>query len=178
LDIGVKTLMFPMIDTAAQARAAVSWTRYPPEGKRGISSVVRASNYGRDTGYVGRTSTEICVIVQAETPLALENIEEIAAVEGIDAIFIGPGDLAASMGYLGQTNAEPVQRAIGEAITRINNAGKGSGVLAYGHAATTRAIGQGAGFVAVGADTWILARETSALVESCRSGFPARKPKP
>ncbi|WP_416409208.1 HpcH/HpaI aldolase family protein [Agrobacterium rosae] len=178
LDIGVKTLMFPMIDTAAQARAAVSWTRYPPGGKRGISSVVRASNYGRDTSYVGRTSTEICVIVQAETPLALENIDEIAAVAGIDAIFIGPGDLAASMGYIGQTNVEPVQRAIGEAITRINNAGKGSGVLAYGHAAATRAIGQGAGFVAVGADTWILARETSALVESCRSGFPAREPEP
>jgi 4-hydroxy-2-oxoheptanedioate aldolase len=170
LDIGAKTLMFPMIDTPEQARAVVAWTRYPPHGQRGISGVVRASGYGRDAGYVARAAAETCVIVQAETPLALSNIEAIAAVEGVDAIFIGPGDLAAAMGYVGQMNAAPVQQAIADAISRINRSGKSAGVLAYGQPAAANAISQGACFVAVGADTWILARETTTLVRSCRPG--------
>jgi 4-hydroxy-2-oxoheptanedioate aldolase len=168
LDIGVKTLMFPMIDTPEQAREVVSWTRYPPHGMRGISGVIRATGYGRDTGYVARTLQETCVIVQAETPLALDNIEAIAAVEGVDAIFIGPGDLAASLGFVGQMNAPQVQDRIADAIARINATGKSSGVLAYGPQASARALSQGAGFVAVGADTWLLARETTALVNMCR----------
>ncbi|HCL67830.1 MAG TPA: hypothetical protein DIC56_23950 [Rhizobium sp.] len=168
LDIGIKTLMFPMIDTPEQAREVVSWTRYPPHGTRGISGVVRATGYGRDTGYLARTLKETCVIVQAETPLALENIEAIAAIDGIDAIFIGPGDLAASLGFVGHMNAPEVQDRIADALTRINATGKGSGVLAYGSSACARALGQGAGFVAIGADTWLLARETTELVNSCR----------
>lgn len=164
LDIGVKTLMFPMIDTPEQARAAVSWTRYPPLGVRGISAVVRATNYGRTAQSYLEAQDDICVIVQAETPAALANIEAIAAVEGVDAIFIGPGDLAASMGYAGRPTAEPVQQAINDALRRITAAGCGAGVLSYGVEPAMEAFGQGAAFVAVGADTWLLARESSALV--------------
>jgi 4-hydroxy-2-oxoheptanedioate aldolase len=164
LDVGVKTLMFPMIDTPEQARAAVSWTRYPPHGVRGISAVVRATDYGRSAQAYLEAQDDICVIVQAETPTALANIETIAAVQGVDAIFIGPGDLAASMGFAGRPSAEPVQQAINDALRRITAAGCAAGVLSYGVEPALAAFDQGAGFVAIGADTWLLARESSALV--------------
>ncbi|MBE2278100.1 MAG: hypothetical protein IAE87_17600 [Rhodobacteraceae bacterium] len=168
LDIGVQSIMFPMIDTAEQAAAVVAWTRYPPHGSRGYSGVMRGNDYGRDTGYRDEVQTQTCVIVQAETPLALRNIEAIAAVPGVDAIFIGPGDLAAAMGHAGAPWAAPVRGAITDGLQRITAAGCHAGVLAYGAAAAAEARAQGAGFIAVGADTWLLARETTALVASCR----------
>lgn len=164
LDIGVPSIMFPMIDTAEQAAAVVAWTRYPPDGVRGISGVIRANDYGRDSGYHARVQEETCVIVQAETPLALANIEAIAAVPGVDAIFIGPGDLAAALGHTHNPSAEPVRAAIADGLYRIRAAGCAAGVLAYGASAATDAVRQGAKFVAVGADTWLLARESAALI--------------
>ncbi len=169
LDIGVKTIMFPMIDTPEQAKAVVSWTRYPPHGIRGISGVIRASDYGRDSQYRERLEEEICVIVQAETPQAIANIPAIAAVKGIDAIFIGPGDLSASMGYTGNANAPEVRRVIKEALGTIKSNGKGAGVLGYGAPLAHEFFAEGADFVAVGADTWLLARETAGLVKACRA---------
>lgn len=174
LDIGVKTIMFPMVDTPEQAMEAVSWTRYPPHGCRGISAVVRATGYGRHAEeYVSRQLDDICVIVQAETPKALANIEAIAAVEGVDAIFIGPGDLAASMGYTGKAGAQPVQDAIKEGLARIKSVGCGAGVLSYGVESATTSFGQGADFVAIGADTWLLVRESSALLKQVKAALPS-----
>ncbi|WP_421566984.1 HpcH/HpaI aldolase family protein [Ochrobactrum sp. EDr1-4] len=166
LDIGTRSIMFPMIDTAEQARQAVSWTRYPPRGMRGISGVVRATGYGRDTAsYLASEDDRICVIVQAETPTALANLEDIAAVEGVDAIFIGPGDLAASMGFTGQGASVPeVAEAIREALNRIRATSCGAGVLGYGENAAAKFFDQGADFVAVGADTWLLAQQSTSLI--------------
>lgn len=165
LDIGVKTLMFPMIDTVEQARGVVSWTRYPPHGVRGVSGVIRGNGYGRDKGYRSRLNDEICVIVQAETPQALANIAEIGAVEGVDAIFIGPGDLAAALGYPGPAE---MQQIVYETLTAIRYTGKAAGVLAYGAEPARGMFAHDADFVAVGADTWLLARETSALIASVK----------
>lgn len=171
LDTGVRSIMFPMIDTAEQARQAVSWTRYPPKGTRGISNVVRATGYGRHAAsYLEAEDARICVIVQAETPTALANIEEIAQVEGVDAIFIGPGDLAASMGFPGQgASALAVADAIHAALKRINATGCGAGVLGYGEKAAGGFFSQGADFVAVGADTWLLAQQSTSLVERVKA---------
>ncbi|MFV0360200.1 HpcH/HpaI aldolase family protein [Tropicimonas sp.] len=169
LDVGVRSLMFPMIDTPEQAREAVAWTRYPPHGVRGISGVVRATGYGRNAdGYLARQHDDICVIVQAETPTALANIEAIAAVEGVDAIFIGPGDLAAAMGFAGKGGVPEVRQAIRDGLGRIRAAGCGAGALGYGVEPAKSLFEQGATFVAVGADTWILARESTGLIEGIK----------
>ncbi|CAN5746683.1 4-hydroxy-2-oxoheptanedioate aldolase [soil metagenome] len=166
LDIGAQNLMFPMIGTAEEARAAVSWTRYPPGGIRGISATVRANAYGRQKDYLARYSGEQCVIVQVETPQAMANIPEIAAVEGVDAVFIGPGDLAASMGHAGDPAAPEVQAAIAEGVERIHAAGLPAGILGYGEAAARAYFDLGCEFVAIGGDTWLLARSMDGLAEA------------
>lgn len=164
LDIGVRNLMFPMIQDAEAARQAVSWTRYAPEGVRGISATIRANDYARQGDYLSRYAEELCLIVQVETPEALANIAEIAAVPGVDAIFVGPGDLAAAMGYPGQTMAEPVQQAIAEALAAIHAGGKAAGILGYGEAAARRYFEMGFDFTAIAGDAWMLARELDGLV--------------
>ena len=112
LDIGVQNLMFPMIQNAEDARRAVSWTRYPPEGLRGISATIRANNYARQTDYLSTYTDAQCVIVQVETPEAVDQIPAIAAVAGVDAIFIGPGDLSSAMGHTGNPMHPDVQEKI------------------------------------------------------------------
>src|SRR5215204_3529402 len=109
LDVGVQTLLVPFIQNAAEAARAVAATRYPPRGMRGVASVHRANRYGRVPDYFARADDEMCVLVQLETGPAVEALEEIAAVEGVDGVFIGPSDLAASLGYLGN-NAHPEVR--------------------------------------------------------------------
>ena len=101
LDAGVQTLLIPMIQTAAEAEQAVASTRYPPRGVRGFASASRSSRFGRVKDYHTRCEEEICVLVQIETKLGLDNLEAIAGVEGVDGVFIGPGDLSAGLGYLG-----------------------------------------------------------------------------
>ena len=103
LDVGVQTLLVPFVQSADEAARAVAATRYPPRGIRGVASVHRANRYGRVPEYFARADDEICVLVQLETRAAVDALEEIAAVEGVDALFIGPSDLAASLGYLGTT---------------------------------------------------------------------------
>jgi 4-hydroxy-2-oxoheptanedioate aldolase len=163
LDLGAQTLLIPFIQDADEARTAVAATRYPPLGVRGYASTARASDFGRVKDYPTRCEEHLCVLVQVETLQALANIEAIAAVDGIDGIFIGPGDLAASMGLIGQTAHPEVVAAIEDAVRRIRACGKAAGILVGDEKLTRRYIELGCNFVAVGSDVGILARGAEAL---------------
>jgi len=163
LDVGVQTLLVPFVQTADEARRAVAATRYPPAGIRGVATTTRANRYGRVKDYLKRVHDEICVVVQLETRTALRSLEEIAAVEGIDGLFIGPSDLAADMGHLGDNANPEVRSAIDEAIRRIRAAGKAAGILAPVEADARRWLDLGCLLVAVGSDVGILARHSEAL---------------
>jgi len=170
LDIGVRNLMFPMIQTASDAQNAVSWTRYPPHGVRGISATVRANDYGRQTDYVTAYGNALCVIVQVETPEAVDNIPAIAAVAGVNAIFVGPGDLAASMGHAGNPMHKDVQARIQQALAAIHKAGLPAGILGFGKDAGQRYFDMGFDFVAIAGDAWLLTRQMDALVQDMKAG--------
>lgn len=164
LDIGACNLLIPMIDTAEQARAMVAATRYPPEGVRGVgAALARASRFGRDTAYLKRANEGVCLLLQVETVAGLTALDEIAGVEGVDGVFIGPADLAASFGHLGQPEHPEVQAAIREAARRIRVAGKAAGILSTDEAQARTYLEWGYTFVAVGTDVTLLARETAAL---------------
>ncbi|GAA4335917.1 4-hydroxy-2-oxoheptanedioate aldolase [Variovorax defluvii] len=162
LDLGVQTLLVPMVDTAAQAQALVRAMRYPPQGIRGMGGA-RASRWGRYPAYANEANAQVCLLVQAETREALANLEAIAAVEGVDGVFIGPADLSASMGHVGNAGHPEVQAAIEDAIARIGRAGKAAGILTPDETLAQKYLDMGALFVAVGLDTNLLVRATSSL---------------
>ncbi|WJV54574.1 2-keto-3-deoxy-L-rhamnonate aldolase [Pectobacteriaceae bacterium CE90] len=156
LDIGARTLLIPMVDTAEQARDVVSATRYPPHGIRGVgASVARAARWGRVENYMAKANEELCLLIQAESKTALDNLDELLEVEGIDGIFIGPADLSASLGYPDNSGHPEVQRIIEQSIRRIRAAGKAAGFLAVDVDMAKRCIAWGANFVAVGVDTML-----------------------
>ncbi|WP_027014442.1 aldolase/citrate lyase family protein [Comamonas composti] len=166
LDIGVQTLLVPMVDTAEQAARIVRATRYPQnDGQGGIRGMggARASAWGRRASYYHEANAQICVLVQVETVQALEQLDAIAATEGVDGVFIGPADLSASMGHVGNPGHPEVQAAIADAITRIRYAGKAAGILTPNEALARQYLVQGCAFVAVGLDTGLLVQATSAL---------------
>ncbi|HTI67182.1 MAG TPA: 4-hydroxy-2-oxoheptanedioate aldolase [Caulobacteraceae bacterium] len=164
LDIGFTTLLIPMVDTAEHAEALVRAVRYPPEGVRGVGSgIVRASRFNRIPGYLQDADAEICLLVQVETLKGVKNLDAIAAVEGIDGVFIGPADLSAAMGLRGQPGHPDVQAAIESSLARIRAAGKAAGILLADEALARRAVELGFTFVAVGTDVSLLARSTSEL---------------
>ncbi len=164
LEIGATTLLVPMVETAAQARDLVRATRYPPQGVRGVGSgLARSSRWGARPDYLQQANDSVCLLVQVETASALAQLDAIAAVEGVDGVFIGPADLSASMGHLGDPGHPDVQRAIDSAIDRILAAGKAPGILAVDDALARRYIGMGARFVAVGVEATLLARAARAL---------------
>jgi 4-hydroxy-2-oxoheptanedioate aldolase len=165
LDIGVRSFLFPFCQSAEEARRAVAATRYPPDGIRGVATATRANRYGRVADYMKRAHEEICVLVQVETRRAMAEIEAIAAVDGVDGIFIGPSDLAADMGHLGNPLHPEVQNAIVEAGKRIRKAGKAAGYLSGREDENRRMLEAGFNFVAVGSDVAILARQSEALVK-------------
>jgi 4-hydroxy-2-oxoheptanedioate aldolase len=138
---------------------------YPPAGSRGTAAATRASRYGRVPNYLKIANQEICVLVQVETRTALDQIEAIAGVEGIDGVFIGPSDLAASLGYPGELLHPENQAAIEEAARRLKKVGKAAGILAVSDEDSRRYIGWGFTFVAVGSDTGLLARNADALAK-------------
>ena len=153
LDIGAQTLLVPMVDTADQAREMVLATRYPPEGYRGVgASVARAARWGRVPDYMQNVSDSLCLLVQVESKMALENLDEIVQVDGIDGIFIGPADLSASLGYPDNANHPEVQRIIEQSIKRIRQANKAAGFLAVQPDMAKKCLEWGANFVAVGVD--------------------------
>lgn len=152
LDAGAQTLMFPMIQSADEAALAVRATRYPPHGVRGVAAVHRASRYGAVGDYLHTCHEDLCVVVQVETPTAFDRIGEIAAVEGVDAVFIGPGDLAANCGQLGNMLHPQVQERIAAACSGIHGQGKKAGVLAPNIELARRYADLGYDFVAVASD--------------------------
>ena len=163
LDVGAQSLLVPFVQNADEARRAVAATRYPPHGVRGVAGVTRASRYGRVAGYVGRAQEELCVLVQLETRTALGNLEPIAAVEGVDGLFVGPSDLAADMGHLGDSAHSEVRAAIDDAVRRITATGKVAGILAPAEEDARHWLALGCRFVAVGSDVGLLARHGEAL---------------
>jgi 4-hydroxy-2-oxoheptanedioate aldolase len=168
LDIGARSLLIPYVQDAAEATAAVAAIRYPPKGVRGVAGMTRASRYGRIDGYVKRAESELCLLVQIETRRGLDNLEAIARVDGVDGVFIGPSDLAAGLGHLGEPGNSEVQSAIKEAIARIRACGKPAGILATDEATTRRYIEWGTVFTAVGLDAMVLARESEKLAAKFR----------
>jgi 4-hydroxy-2-oxoheptanedioate aldolase len=158
LDIGAQTLLVPMIDTAEQARALVQATRYPPLGIRGVGSAVgRASRWSARTDYLDAADGEVCLLVQAETVTALGNLEAICDVDGVDGVFIGPADLAASMGHRGKAGHPEVQAAIERAMKTIVASGKAAGTLTSDPQLARRYLELGCTFVAVGVDILMFA---------------------
>lgn len=162
LDIGFQTLLIPMVDTAAQAERLVRACRYPPEGIRGVA-MSRASRWGRNRDYFAEAAQETCLLVQVETRAAMAAVEDIAAVEGVDGVFIGPADLSASLGHPGQPNHPEVAAEIERAVRAILAAGKAPGILMADVALARRYLELGCLFVAVGTDMGLLARGTDAL---------------
>jgi 4-hydroxy-2-oxoheptanedioate aldolase len=169
LDIGAQTLLVPFVQDAGEARGAVAATRYAPAGMRGVSALTRATRFGRVENYAQSAHQELCLLVQVETEAALEQIEAIAAVDGVDGIFIGPADLAASMGHVGDAGNAVVKAAVEAGIARIVAAGKPAGVLTADAAFARRCLDLGATFVGVGIDVGVLARQTEALARSFRT---------
>jgi len=163
LDVGAQSLLVPFVQNADEARRAVAATRYPPHGIRGVALVTRATRYGRVREYAGRARDELCVLVQLETRAALGNLESIAAVDGVDGLFIGPSDLAADMGHLGDSAHPDVRAAIDDAVRRISATGKVAGILAPVEEDARHWLALGCLFVAVGSDVGLLARQSEAL---------------
>jgi 4-hydroxy-2-oxoheptanedioate aldolase len=168
LDIGAQSLLLPYVQTVEEAKSAVAYTRYPPRGVRGVAGATRATRYGRIKDYFKLVENELCLLVQVETRKAMANIEAIAAVDGIDGVFIGPNDLSADMGYLGNWQHPEVWKVMEEAAKKIRNAGKAPGIL-VGEADGKRCLDMGYLFVAVGADVGLLARGAEALGAKFRS---------
>ena len=163
LDIGAQSLLVPYVSTRAEAEAAVSATRYPPAGLRGVAGTTRATRFGRVKDYARKAQEELCLLVQVETQGALDSIEAICGVDGVDGVFIGPADLHASLGYPGEIANAKVKPLIDEAIRRIRKCGKAPGILTPNEADARHWLDCGALFVAVGADVGILARGAEAL---------------
>lgn len=169
LDQGAQTLLIPYVENAEEARAAVSRTRFPPKGVRGVSGASRAANYGLSTDYFARADAELCVIVQIETLEALAKMEEIASVEGVDAVFIGPSDLAASMGHLGNPMHPDVQATIDDAFRRLKKIGKPSGYLTGNEDEFRKRLADGVDFISFGTDAVIVRNATKALVQRLKA---------
>jgi 4-hydroxy-2-oxoheptanedioate aldolase len=164
LDIGAQTLLVPMVETAEQARFLVSAMRYPPAGIRGVgAALARASQWNRVSNYVHEANDQMCLLVQVETRAGLENLDAIAAVEGVDGVFIGPSDLSAALGHLGKPGHPDVQQAIEGAIGRIRASGRAAGILATEELQARRYLSLGCTFVAVGLDANLLGRATQEL---------------
>lgn len=164
LDLGAQNIIVPMVSSAAEARAAVAATRYPPEGVRGVgSALARSARWNRIDGYLQDSATHTSLTVQIETAAGVEAAAEIAAVDGVDAVFVGPSDLSASMGLLGQQTHPDVVSAVERVFAAVTASGTPVGVNAFDPATADAYIAAGADFVAVGADVAMLARASEAL---------------
>lgn len=169
-DVGAQSFIVPMIDTPAQAAAVVSAVKYPPDGVRGMgTSLARAARWNAAPGYVGQANDEIVVVVQAETVTAIDNLEAIASTPGIDGVFIGPSDLSASMGHVGNVSHPEVVRTIEAALKTIRAAGKHAGILCLDETMVGHFEECGANFIGVGVDTLLLGNAARRLAAKYKS---------
>ena len=166
LDAGAQTIIVPYVQNADQAALAVASMRYPPAGIRGVAPVIRASHYGRVDNYLKLADAQMCLLVQVETKEALVNLESIAQVDGVDGVFIGPSDLAASLGHIGNPAHADVQAALHDAVTRLKLVGKPAGILTSNQDEARRYIDWGYTFVAVGSDINVLRFGADALIKN------------
>jgi 4-hydroxy-2-oxoheptanedioate aldolase len=165
LDIGAQSILVPYVQNADEAQRAVASVRYPPAGIRGVAAATRAGRYGRVNNYLKTADTEICLLVQVETRAALKELEAIAKVDGVDGVFIGPSDLAASLGHIGNPAHPEVQAALEDAVKRLKAVGKAAGILTLSEEEARRYIGWGYTFVAVGSDIGLLSRGADTLAK-------------
>ena len=166
LDAGAQTVLVPMVETAEQARQLVHDVRYPPTGGRGVGySGARCSRFGAIADYGPTADEQVCLLIQVENRAGIANLDDILAVDGIDGVFIGPADLSADMGHMGQLTHPDVQATIKDAIVRIEAAGKAPGILATTPEFTQDALDWGARFVATGLDLLILAKSLRELAQ-------------
>jgi 4-hydroxy-2-oxoheptanedioate aldolase len=176
LDIGAQTLLVPMINSAEEAQNVVKSALYPPLGNRGIgSALARASQWNRIPQYIHRANDQISILVQVETQEAVNNIEAIAAVDGIDGIFIGPSDLCGSMGHIGNPSHPEVVAAIEHAINVINRSGKAAGILSLNPDDAQKYAQKGVKFIGAGVDTLMLRNAAETLADQLKSGNKAEK---
>lgn len=170
LDLGCQTLLIPMVEQADQAKALVDAMRYPPEGIRGLgTSMARAARWNGIADYANLANRNVCLVIQVETRTGLENLEELVAIDGIDAVFIGPSDLSASLGYIGQPNHPEVREAIESAIRKIKGAGKACGLLSVSQDMARHYESLGVDFIGVGVDAALLAQSVRGLAkEFCK----------
>jgi 2-dehydro-3-deoxyglucarate aldolase len=175
LDTGFTNFLVPFIESGADAARAVAATRYPPQGIRGVSVSHRGNRFATVADYFDIANDNLCVIVQIESRKAVENIDEILAVDGIDAVFVGPSDLAASYGHLGKLNHPDVQQAIAHVFERAQAAGKPSGILATVQADAERYISMGSRVVAVCADLGLLKAGAQAVQQHFMQNRAGRK---
>jgi 4-hydroxy-2-oxoheptanedioate aldolase len=169
LDVGVQTLLVPHVSTAGEARDAVAFTRYAPAGERGVGGTTRATRFGRVKEYALRAHEEICVLPMVESLEGMKNIEAICAVDGVDGVFIGPGDLSAAMGRPGDSGHPEVLAMIEQGMSRIRRAGKAAGYMSTAEADVRRMVTAGALFCGVGMDAALLAKAADALSAKFKS---------
>jgi 4-hydroxy-2-oxoheptanedioate aldolase len=169
LDIGAQSVLIPYVQNVEEAKRAVAAVRYPPGGIRGVAAASRASRYGRVAGYLQNADKEICTLLQVETQTALDQLEAIAQVEGVDGVFIGPSDLSASFGHVGNPQHPEMQKVLESAVTRLKAIGKPAGILTGNEDEARRYIAWGYTFVAVGADVGLLARGADALAKKFKT---------
>ncbi|MBP8061348.1 MAG: 2-dehydro-3-deoxyglucarate aldolase, partial [Polaromonas sp.] len=168
LDSGFYNFLIPFVESADEAHSAVSATRYPPQGVRGVSVSQRSNRYGTVPDYFKNVNQHICVMVQIESRAGVAAVKDIAAVEGVDCIFVGPSDLAAALGHLGNASHPEVQAAIAQVFADAKAAGKPSGILAPVEADARRYLAMGATFVGVGSDLGAFRNATQALCDRYR----------
>jgi len=168
LDMGAQTVMVPFVDDAKAARCAVSHAKYPPLGTRGFAAVHRASGYGTAPDYARRANDSVFLIMQLETPAAIDALEDIATVPGVDALFLGPGDLSANMGHIGNINHPDVQAAIANVAQRCRAIGKPCGIVGPTPEMVTHCITLGYSFVAIASDMGMMMRQAQSFIQTIR----------
>lgn len=176
-DIGAQSFIVPMVDTAEEAADIVSAVKYPPAGRRGLgTSMARAARWNTVPGYLEQANDDMVVVVQAETTTAITNIEAIAGTDGVDGVFIGPSDLSASMGHIGNASHPDVIEAVGSALKAIRKAGKHAGLLCLDESQVGHFIDCGADFVGVGVDTLLIGNAARSLAARYGAGGDTSSP--
>jgi 2-dehydro-3-deoxyglucarate aldolase/4-hydroxy-2-oxoheptanedioate aldolase len=173
LDTGAQSLLIPFVQNAEEAKRAVAYTRYPPDGVRGVAAVHRGSRWGTVPNYQKAAADELCVIVQLETAAALDNLPAIAAVPGVDSLFIGPADLAASMGHLGDFGHADVQAKIREGVHAARKLGKPIGTVGPNPDMVARYLEYGFTWIAINSDIGMMVGRAQEWLGKVRDAAPA-----